>query len=322
MDVIPKLSTIFDEPFADSSQIPTYLVSRAARQEVAVSLSGDGGDEIFGGYLRYVWIPKIWNRLKWIPNVIRRGSARVFGGIDPSQWEAFFGKIEPALPLQWRQSHIGDKMQRFLSLCGAKQIEDMYRDLNGHWRGVEGLVLGHPFSQDGKHQLSSDIRLQDPAVWMMLLDTINYLPNDILVKLDRASMAVSLEARLPMLDHHLVEFAWRLPITTKVSRGQGKWLLRKVLKRYVPEKLFERPKMGFSLPLDSWLRAPLREWAEDLLSEKRLKDEGYLDPQPICEKWAEHLSGKRNWQAELWNVLMFEAWLRTSQIRSQATCLR
>lgn len=314
MAVIPRLPALYDEPFADSSQIPTFLVAELARRHVTVSLSGDGGDELFGGYNRYCWTRALWTRLTRVPMPMRRALAAVMTAPAPHTWNRLLALLKPVLPRRHRVKLAGDKMHKLAELVGLDSLEAVYRYLVSHWKHpAEELVIGAAEPQT---------ILSDRADWpaalaqgqrpfeevMMFLDQLTYLPDDILVKVDRAAMGVSLETRVPLLDHRIVEFAWRLPLSMKIRDGRSKWLLRQVLYRHVPKELIERPKMGFGVPLDQWLRGPLREWAEDLLSEARLKREGFLDPMPVREKWQEHLSGRRNWAYYLWDVLMWEAW--------------
>lgn len=308
--VIPRLPAIYDEPFADASQVPTFLVAQLARRQVTVSLSGDGGDELFGGYNRYFWTRRIWKAVGWMPPVARRLLAGTLRGVSPERWQSLVKTLGPLLPGEARQPLFADKVQKLAEVIAVQRQEEMYLQLISHWKQPEQVVPGAqepPTPITGGHAQPA---LLDFTRRMMYLDLMTYLPDDILVKVDRASMAVSLEARLPYLDdHRLVEFAWRLPLEMKVRNGQGKWILRQVLYRYVPPGLIERPKMGFAIPLDRWLRAPLREWAESLLDERRLQQEGYFNPRPIRRKWSEHLEGKRNWQYDLWDILMFQAWL-------------
>ncbi len=295
-DVIPELPTMFDEPFADSSQIPTFLVSQLARRHVTVSLSGDGGDELFAGYRRYFNAPWRWKLIGWCPAPIRSlvgWSAKTIGRCQP------FGVLR-------RKSHtLAD------NLSVRDQVE-MYQRLITHWKSPTEIVVRAAqvptiFQQCERWTVRDDFLHQ-----MMLIDAQSYLPDDILVKVDRASMAVSLEARVPLLDHRVVEFAWTLPVEVKYRQGVSKWVLRQVLDRYVPKELIDRPKVGFGVPIDSWLRGPLRDWAESLLDPRRLKDEGFFEPKPIQEKWQQHLDGSIDWHYHIWDVLMFQAWLEAA----------
>lgn len=305
--VIPKLPSMFDEPFADSSQIPTYLVSALARSHVAVSLSGDGGDELFSGYTRYTVAAGLWRKLSWVPTPLRRTTARSITALPPHTWDTLAGW----LPTQRFKQRIGDKLHKGAGVLSSSSIDDLYHGLVSHWTEPTKLVIGGQEPSTLLTGLRPDLPGLDPVERMMALDLMTYLPDDILTKVDRAAMAVSLESRVPMLDHRVVEFAWRLPQALKQREGVGKWLLRQVLYRHVPQHLLNRPKMGFGVPIDSWLRGPLREWAEALLNEPRLRNEGYFHAAPIRQKWAEHLNGSRNWAYHLWNVLMFQAWLES-----------
>ncbi|MBC7356543.1 MAG: asparagine synthetase B, partial [Desulfomicrobiaceae bacterium] len=314
LDVIPKLPALYDEPFADSSQIPTHLVCMLAKRHVTVSLSGDAGDELFGGYNRYFWAMRLWRRLSSVPLPLRRLAAAGVRAVPPGAWNRVFAALHPLLPGRLRFRLPGDKLHKAAGLFAARRPEEIYLRLVSHWEYPTEVVLGV--------ETEPPTPLTDPGQWldcpdferrMMYLDAITYLPDDILVKVDRAAMGVSLETRVPLLDHRVVEFAWRLPLSMKIRDGQSKWVLRQVLYQYVPRELIERPKMGFGVPLDQWLRGPLREWAEDLLSEERLKHEGFLNPAPVQQMWAEHLSGRRNWAYSLWDVLMWEAWLESGR---------
>jgi asparagine synthase (glutamine-hydrolysing) len=311
--VIPKLPEIFDEPFSDSSQIPTFLVCQLARQHVAVSLSGDGGDELFGGYNRYFWAVKLWRKIGWAPPSLRARLARAMTALPPQSWNRFWKTLENWLPENWRYANPGDKLHKLAEIFGAKDVERIYWELVSHWKDPAAIVCG---AREPDTLLTDSPRWAKLAAFedrMMYLDTMTYLPDDILVKVDRAAMAVSLETRIPFLDHRVVEFAWKLPLAMKIREGKGKWILRQVLYKYLPKQLIERPKMGFGVPIDAWLRGPMRDWAEEHLNEHRLRQEGYFDPRPIREKWAEHLSGRRNWSYYLWDVLMFQAWLERQQ---------
>ncbi|MCA1991308.1 MAG: asparagine synthase (glutamine-hydrolyzing) [Coleofasciculus sp. S288] len=311
--VIPKLPTLYDEPFADASQLPTFLVAQLARQQVTVSLSGDAGDELFGGYSRYFWGRRIWQQIGWIPYPLRNIAARALTMRSPQTWNQTFANLHPVLPAILKQHNPGDKLHKLAEVLAVESPEAMYTGLVSHWKEPEALVLNssEPITALADHQ--SWANLPDFTQRMMYLDTVTYLPDNILVKVDRATMGVSLEARVPLLDPHVVEFAWQIPLDMKIRNGQGKWLLRQVLYQYVPPSLIERPKMGFGIPIDAWLRGQLRDWAEALLDERRLRHEGFFNPQPIRQKWVEHLSGDRNWQYYLWDVLMFQAWLDESQ---------
>jgi asparagine synthase (glutamine-hydrolysing) len=309
MSVIPQLPMMYDEPFADSSQIPTFLVSQLARRHVTVTLSGDGGDELFCGYVRYFWGRRIWNRLRRLPYRVRALAANAIGALSPNAWNVLFAGLNRIMPSTRLGELTGDRVHKLANVLAVPTPDALYHGLVSHWPRPEVLVYG---SREPATALTDRARwanLADFTQRMMYLDGVTYLPDDILVKVDRASMAVSLEARVPMLDHRVVEFAWRVPLSSKTRNDQGKWLLRQVLYRYVPPHLIDRPKMGFGVPIDSWLRGPLRAWAEELLSEHRLREDGYFNPAPIREKWAEHLSGTRNWQYWLWDILMFQAWL-------------
>lgn len=308
-DVIPRLPDLYSEPFADSSQIPTHLVSQMARQQVTVALSGDGGDEMFGGYTRYIWGRRIWNQLSPLPPVIRHGASSLIDRVPVTAWDV----VGNLLPGRLRLARLGDKAHKLSQrLSGVNTIDDLYKTLVTTWPADSGVVLGARKLRTVLDDREMLPELADAEHRMMAWDALTYLPDDILHKVDRASMGVSLETRAPFLDHRVAELAWRLPLHMKIRNGTGKWILRQLLHKHVPKALIERPKMGFGVPIDSWLRGPLREWAEDLLGESRLQSDGYLCPALIRHKWNEHLSGTRNWQNELWCVLMFQAW-RESQ---------
>lgn len=307
MAVIPRLPTLYDEPFCDSSQIPTFLVSELARQRVTVSLSGDGGDELFGGYNRYFRGRSIWQLIGWMPGRLKRVTARTLTTLSPQGWDVVLQKLGPVLPGKIKQQLSGDRLHKLAEMVPVDDADAMYLKLRSNWNPDPPMLgayeLPTVFTDCGQW-----VDLPDFIQRMMFLDMVSYLPDDILVKVDRASMGLGLEARVPLLDHRVVEFAWQLPLSLKVKNGQGKWLLRQVLDQYVPRALIERPKMGFGIPIGTWLRRPLREWAESLLDESRLRQEGFFDPAPIRQKWAEHLAGTRDWKYHLWGVLMFQAW--------------
>lgn len=300
-DVIPKLPTLYTEPFADSSQIPTYLVSQLARQQVTVSLSGDAGDELFCGYNRYQMTAKFWDKMQRVPKPLLRAVAAALTAVEPPRWDSLGRFLSLA--------RLGDRLHKGAALMNYSNINDLYRGMVSHWPEPETIVLGahEPVSVlSGAEPFLSELNQVER---MMAIDMISYLPDDILAKVDRAAMGVSLETRAPMLDHRVVEFAWSLPFDYKFRDGISKWTLRQVLYRHVPRSLIERPKMGFGVPIDKWLRGPLRDWAENLLDATRLQQEGFFNPAPIRQKWTEHLTDKRNWQYHLWDVLMFQAWL-------------
>jgi asparagine synthase (glutamine-hydrolysing) len=308
LNVIPRLPFIFCEPFGDSSQIPTFLVSQMTRREVIVALSGDGGDELFGGYNRYLTARTTWRRMLHMPRFARHAVAGTLRTIPPAAWD----RLVPLLPKRWRVTTPGDKAHKLAEVLLQPDGHAFFLNVASQWKDPASMVIGAREPTTLLTNADAWPHTGNLAHWMMAMDAQSYLPDDILVKVDRAAMANSLETRVPMLDHRVVELAWRLPLHQKIRRGQGKWLVRQVLYRHVPKELVERPKMGFAVPLDSWLRGPLREWAESLLSESRLRQEGYFEPAPIRQKWEEHLSGRRNWQHALWTVLMFQAWLEAS----------
>jgi len=302
MDVIPKLADIYDEPFGDSSQIPTTLVSQLARQDVTVSLSGDGGDELFGGYDRYLQGQGLWNRLQAIPSPLRPLIAGAFRAIPVSAWNAVFA----VLPASLTPGQKGETMHWLAGNMRGGNFDALFRRLVSTWNEPEALVLGaneavSPY-WDAAHTCGNVLDR------MMYLDSITYLPDDIMAKLDRASMSVGLEAREPLLDHRIFDFAWRLPEHMKFRDGQGKWLLRQVLGRYVPATLTDGPKQGFSVPIGDWLRGPLRDWAEDLLSEQRLSEDGLLNTAEVRRTWDRLLAGHTGADARIWTVLMAQAW--------------
>ena len=310
--VIPRLPTLYDEPFSDSSQIPTFLVSQMARQHVTVALSGDGGDELFGGYPRYCQMTDIWRYIGKLPRAVRNAMAAGLTSLSPDVWDRLYGTLGTILPRRMRSYPVGNKAFRLAQILACKHPEDIYYGLLSQWKDPAQVVIGacEPDTVLTRRRHSNGMDIEH---YMMYVDSLSYLPDDILVKVDRAAMGVSLETRVPFLDHRVVEFAWRLPLSMRIRNGQGKWILRQVLDKHVPKALIDRPKMGFGVPIDSWLRGPLREWGEALLDEGRLKREGFFDPAPIRQKWSEHIAGQRNWQYQLWNVLMFQAWLENEQ---------
>jgi len=308
-ELIPSLPTVYDEPFADSSQIPTLLVSQLARRHVTVSLSGDGGDELFGGYNRYFLGRDLRRTLLSLPFGIRRMLARGVRSTPAWMLDAILRPLGIILP-RLRVSQPSDKAYKAAEVLELSDECALYRRLVSHWNEPNGVVIGGHEPQTALDQLVTQCAASSSfEQWMMTADIETYLPDDILVKVDRAAMAFGLETRAPFLDHRVVEFSLGLPLDLKIRKGQGKWLLRQLLYKYVPRSLIERPKMGFGVPIDSWLRGPLRDWAEALLDGARLRREGFLDPAHVRAKWSEHLAGERNWQYHLWDVLMFEAWL-------------
>jgi asparagine synthase (glutamine-hydrolysing) len=308
MDVVPLLPTMYDEPFADPSQIPTYLVSQLARGHVTVSLSGDAGDELFGGYPRYPFADGIRRKAKMLPRFVRHAASRAIAGVPPAAFGWLPDSVSGAVN--------GRRATRLANVLAADGRAEMYLRMVSQWQDPRAIVLGFSNTAGDAAPRDEDASF-DFFSYMMLWDSENYLPDDILVKLDRASMAVSLESRVPFLDHRIVEFAWTLPLAVKHRDGTGKWVLRKVLDRHVPAELIDRPKMGFGAPIGSWIRGPMREWAEELLSEHRLRREGFLDAKVVRECWVAHRDGRRDHQFELWSVLMFQAWLENQNAGSQ-----
>lgn len=306
LNLMPRMASIYDEPFADSSQLPTCLVMQLARQHVTVALSGDGGDEFFGGYNRYLHAPRVWRRFGHLPRPLRQLAAAGLTSL-PS---ALLNRLTAPLGRWTGITQAGDKAHKLgVRLRGLRSLDDLYLSLVSEWTNVGELVSGAGAGQHLLGQRQDWPRLADPVARMMALDALSYLPDDILVKVDRAAMAVSMETRAPFLDREVVEFAWSLPMEMKIRNGQGKWLLRRLLERHVPRALMERPKMGFGIPRDEWLRGPLREWAEDLLDPGRLRREGLLDAAPIHAAWQAHVTGRASCGYRLWSVLMFQAWL-------------
>ena len=307
MQVIPLLGGMYDEPFADSSQIPTFLVSQMARQQVAVSLSGDAGDELFCGYNRYA-LTDIWGQIAKVPFGVRQTTGRLIKSIAPTTWRAIFQQMAKlkTLPVT-----MADKLDKFGSrLISVDGVNEFYYSLVSEIDHPEQVVIGARELATWLTDTGLGMTGLDAKQHMMLMDAMTYLPDDILVKVDRAAMLNSLETRIPLLDHRVIEMAWALPMSMKIRNGQSKWILRQVLYHYVPKELIERPKMGFGIPIGDWLRGPLREWADELLNESRLQQEGFFDARFIRLRWHEHLSGKKDCRTFLWNVLMFQAWLQ------------
>jgi asparagine synthase (glutamine-hydrolysing) len=312
LSVIPNLPQIYDEPFADSSQIPTYLVAALAGRHVKVCLSGDAGDELFGGYNRYVWASLISTALRLSP-LSRKQVAALIRNIPLMYWDSILSFFTPILPLSFRPTKLGDKMHKLAEMIGTDSPDWLYSGLMHHWRRPLEIVQDInelPLTLDHVKGFPLDRDLRDA---MMYRDTLTYLPDDILVKVDRASMAVSLESRIPFLDHRIAEFAWTLPQSLKIHRLRGKRVLRELLNRYVPPRLTNRAKMGFGLPVGDWLQGPLREWAESLIDASLLRRQGFFRVEPIRKKWNEHIEGKRQWTADLWIILMFQGWLDSVQ---------
>jgi asparagine synthase (glutamine-hydrolysing) len=307
MNVIPKLSELYSEPFSDSSQIPTFLLSELAKKDVTVSLSGDAGDELFCGYNRYMLTNRLWKYISILPKHMRSSMAKVMMSIPIKKWDDVSAFIPGARNLH----DFGGKIHKGASVLESKSIDELYLGLVSHFINPESFVINgvEPLtSLTSKNKIKSIERLNNVEK-MMALDFLTYLPDDILTKVDRASMGVSLEARVPFLDHRIIEFAWSLPLSIKIRGGNSKWPLRHLLNKYVPKELIDRPKMGFSMPVDLWLRGPLRNWAEELLNEDRLSREGYFHSELVGKMWNEHILGKNNWQHQLWSILMFQAWL-------------
>jgi len=315
--LIGQLPAMYDEPFADSSQIPTHLVCRAAHEHVTVALSGDAGDELFGGYNRYFWGPRIWSRLSKLPYAVRRALGVAITGVPIAAWDALSRPVNALLPGSRGIARLGDKAHKLAArLRGVRNLDDLYLSLVSEWQDPAAVVRG----EGAAAVIEPPSLLEDPLpdtgvpdgqLRMMYRDSMTYLPDDILCKVDRAAMATSLETRVPFLDHRVAELAWRLPLDMKIRGNEGKWALRQVLYKYVPRKLIERPKAGFGIPVGQWLRGPLRPWAESLLNEQRLQSEGYFYPAPIRQRWREHVSGQRDHTHSLWAVLMFQAWLES-----------
>jgi asparagine synthase (glutamine-hydrolysing) len=308
--VIPQLPTLYDEPFADSSQIPTYLVAALARKHVTVSLSGDGGDELFGGYGRYAELMAMWDRLERWPKGLRTLVGRRIEGALRTSGARTLGGLRGVLPSRARRAISADRAFRMSRALAATEPESVYRELLSYWSEPSQLVPGAVEPVSLFSDFEGSARITDVGARMMYLDSVTYLPDDILVKVDRATMGVSLESRAPLLDHRVAELAWRIPQRTKIRGGEQKWVLKQLLYRYVPRELVDRPKMGFGVPVGDWLRGPLKEWAADLLSPERIRRDGLIDPAVVTRIWHEHLAGSGR-EAQLWGILMLQAWLDT-----------
>ena len=319
LELIPRLASIYDEPFSDPSQIPTFFVAQLARKDVTVSLSGDGGDELFGGYNRYRWAHKIWRALRWMPLGSRRLLAHALVTVSPMSWDRLLGWVQPFLRDHVGKRKLGTRLHQLAEILPAHSPEAVHSWLVSDWRDGGSTVV--PGALDVPSLLTEADRIPDlPGLLdrIMYLDATTYLPDDILTKVDRATMSVGLESRMPLLDPRVIEFAWRMPISMKIRDGVGKWSLRQLLRRYLPDSLVDRPKMGFCAPVDDWLRGRLRDWAEALLDETRLRREGLFDPGPIRQRWGEHLRGERDWHRDLWDVLMVQAWSEAQGAKHRA----
>lgn len=307
-EVIPRLATIYDEPFSDSSQIPTYLVSELTKKHVTVALSGDGGDELFSGYSRYRLADMAWNRIRTLPRCLKSPFQHLIGAIPEQALNLFYKAFVPFMPKSMRMRNPGKNLQTLADLMVRSDERNLYYNMISHFKDPSVVVPGvvEPSSKLTQSQQPEGLSFNE---WMMAQDLVSYLPDNILTKVDRASMAVSLEARVPFLDHRVVEFSWGLPLEWKCKAGESKIILKDLLYKHVPKKLLDRPKVGFGVPIDQWLRGPLREWSESLIEEGSLQQEGFLDAKFVRSIWQEHLAGKRNWQYQIWNILMFQAWL-------------
>lgn len=309
LDVVPLLPHMYDEPFGDSSQIPTHLVAKLAKQQVTVALSGDAGDELFGGYTRYTLTQQLWKHLRLLPLPVRKSLAYLLRCVPEHRWNGIAAALESGFGRKLPYSHFGEKIHKGARAMCSTELDELYLSLISLWQQPESLVVGGrelPLfgAPNWLHQLP-----YGGVSRMMAIDLLTYLPDDILVKVDRAAMWTSLETRVPMLDQRVVEFACALPLSYKLRAGESKWVLKQVLAKYVPKHLVERPKMGFGVPVAQWLAGPLKGWAEDLLSEQRLKSDGIFEPALIRRAWQEHSSNTANRQHQLWNVLMFQSWM-------------
>ena len=305
LDVVPELSKIYDEPFSDSSQIPTLLVSRLARSKVTVSLSGDGGDELFCGYKRYSLGHNIWSKISILPAPLRMRLSKALRAIPPNTFNLF----QHALPSKFWVNNAGDKAQKLADFLEHSQFEEFYQSLISQNKKPENLLLENVNDANILRNVHVNFTRKCPEEMMMYWDFMTYLPDDILVKVDRASMWTSLEVRVPFLDHNVIEYAWSLPFSTKKRNGCDKWILKEVLNKYIPSELMDRPKMGFGVPIEYWLRRELRDWAESLLDVNKLKQQGIFDVFQVRKIWDNYISGSSRNHQEIWNILMFQAWL-------------
>ena len=308
LSVVPQLASLYDEPLADASQIPAFLVAKLARQNVTVALTGDGGDEVFGGYNRHVWASSIWRHLKLWPSPARSKAAAAIRVLSPLTWDRLGALVTATKQSRLPLTRLGDKATKLARMIESDTLIGAYRNLTSSWSGDAAIVLDSddPFRESTTEDFASVTPLEHQ---LMLLDAATYLPDDVLVKVDRAAMGVGLETRAPFLDHRVIEFAYRLPLSLKIRGGKGKWILRRILEKYIPPNLVNRPKMGFTVPIAEWLRGPLSQWADSLLDERKISSEGYLDAALVRKKWREHSSARVDWSQDLWNVLMFEVWL-------------
>ena len=304
IDVVPKLPFLYDEPFADSSQVPTFLISQLARNSVTVALSGDGGDEVFGGYNRHIWTKDIWSKTHLLPKGLKFAIKAILACPSEKRWNQIYSLLEFMIPKRYQMRLPGEKIHKIAKNLSILNIEDLYDSLTSIWNNAESIIIG--FEKNLNQTLPTIGRNSTEKI--MYLDLNHYLPDDILTKVDRASMGVSLETRAPFLNHNVVEYAWNMPLNMKINQGKGKWALRKILENYVPINLIDRPKMGFGVPIDNWLRGPLKEWFNDLLNEETLNKDGFFDFKKIDIIKREHQNGK-NHHHKLWNILIFQSWL-------------
>ena len=313
IDVIPMLPNIYDEPFSDSSQLPTFLISKLAKEKVSVALSGDGGDEIFGGYNRYIWVSKIWEKTRKVPLPIRKLISKMILAIPYSKLNYSYNLINQFLKNNKIPIDFGDRLHKLSEVLPMDSAQDIYFNLCSHWKNPTDIIINCNEPKTKFSDFNNKNNELDIVNYMMNLDLITYLPDDILVKIDRASMANSLEVRVPLLDHRIINFGRSLPLNYKIYNNQNKWILRKILYKYVPKELMTQRKMGFSIPIGKWLRGPLRDWADSLFDKQKIDQDGYFDGELIKRKWSQHLSGKYNFQYQLWDVLMFQAWLNSNK---------